>query len=240
MSGSWRAGTQEGLARAGGQALTWALWLQPVLRGPSGRAARRSVSASRGTRLRVTGETAAVPAKRASGASGVRTVSAGGAGGGGGKGPSLADPAGPSLLAPLQSASQASLGRGACRHVPALRAWPVTPSAASVGSSVPPATGGRTVTKVSGQPEGRPGLGRVGVTCLCRALGPRSDGSRRWSEAASLAPWHLHLPWPRPGHAGVTRHWSAGPGAPVRAAGEGVSLCSGPGPGKGSAPPLVS
>lgn len=79
VSGSWRAGTQEGLARAGGQALTWALWLQPVLRGPSGRAARRSVSASRGTRLRVTGETAAVPAKRASGASGVRTVSAGGA-----------------------------------------------------------------------------------------------------------------------------------------------------------------
>lgn len=41
---------------------------------------------------------------------------------------------------------------------------------------------------------------------------------------------------PGPGHAGVTRHRSAGPRAPVRAAGAGVGLCPGPGAGKRSDP----
>ena len=57
--------------------LTVGSGVQPAHRGPSGRAARRSASVSSGTRARVTGGTAAVPARRASGASGARTVSAG-------------------------------------------------------------------------------------------------------------------------------------------------------------------
>ncbi|KAG5202389.1 hypothetical protein JEQ12_003779, partial [Ovis aries] len=45
------------------------------------------------------------------------------------------------------SASQGSLGQGAGRRAPAPWAWPATLSAASVGSSVPLATTGRTAAK---------------------------------------------------------------------------------------------
>lgn len=72
----------------------------------------------------------------------------------------LAEPRRPLPSRPLQSASPASSGPGAGRRVPVLRARPVTLSAASVGSSVLPATGGRTVAKVSGWSlEPQPGWG---------------------------------------------------------------------------------
>ena len=80
LSGSWGAGdpgTQEGLVHTGRQAPLLVLWVQPVRRGSSGPAARRSASVSSGTRCPATGGMAAAPARRASGASGVRTVSAG-------------------------------------------------------------------------------------------------------------------------------------------------------------------
>lgn len=140
-------GTGEGLVHPGGRPLM-VLWVQPARRGPLGRAALRSAGASSGTRRHATAGTAAVSARRASGASGARTVSAGVWGAP--LGP--AEPCRPLSPCPLQSVSLAFSGRGVGRHVSVLRAWPVTPSVASVGSSVLLATGGRIVTKVSGWP----------------------------------------------------------------------------------------
>lgn len=63
-----------------------------------------------------------------------------------------AEPRRPLSPHPLQSVSLAFSGRGVGRHVSVPRAWPVTLSVASVGSSVLLATEGRIVTKVSGWP----------------------------------------------------------------------------------------
>lgn len=72
----------------------------------------------------------------------------------GGRGMPLgpAEPRRPLSPHPLQSVSLAFSGRGVGRHVSVPRAWPVTLSAASVGSSVLLAIEGRIVTKVSGWP----------------------------------------------------------------------------------------
>lgn len=94
----------------------------PARHGPLGQAAQRSASVSSRIRVRAIRGMAAVPARRASGASGAR-----------------------------MSASRASLGQGAGRRAPAPRAWPATLSVASVGSSVPLVTTGRTAAKSAQQ-----------------------------------------------------------------------------------------
>ena len=164
-----------GVGAGSGQApLTLHSGVQPARRGPLGQAARRSASVSSRIRVRAISGMAAVPARRASGASGARTVSTGLGGGGGpqgrrtgqgragrshgrgtgprgeGQAPGPLEPCRCLSPLPLQSASGASLGQGAGRRAPAPRAWPATLSAASVGSSVPLATTGRTAAKVSG------------------------------------------------------------------------------------------
>ena len=164
-----------GVGAGSGQApLTLHSGVQPARRGPLGQAARRSASVSSRIRVRAIRGMAAVPARRASGASGARTVSTGLGGGGGpqgrrtgqgragrshgrgtgprgeGQAPGPLEPCRCLSPLPLQSASGASLGQGAGRRAPAPRAWPATLSAASVGSSVPLATTGRTAAKVSG------------------------------------------------------------------------------------------
>lgn len=122
--------------RPGGRPLT-ALWAQPAHRGPSGRAARRIASVSSQTHGPATGRTAAASARRASGASGASTVSAragwGGAGCGSRRGglrlqAGLAEPAGPSLLAPA-ACEPGFFGPGcrqACACPPGLACDPVS------------------------------------------------------------------------------------------------------------------
>lgn len=107
----------------------------------------------------------------------------------------------------------------------------MTPSAASVRSSVLPATRGRAATKVSGGPPRCPGSGGVGPQKCSEqeaelAVQPGPEGA-----STCLGPVWLHS---------GDSHWPAYPRCAGRACWDrSGSVCPGPGPGKGSCPPTL-